>query len=56
MHLTNVQSGVNGFLDIARLTYKEANADAYQHVTGLGGEFIRPLRYHGLMQQKKSIV
>lgn len=56
MHLTNIQSGVNGFLDIARRTYKETSADAYQDVTRLGGEFIRPFRYHGLMQQKKPIV
>lgn len=31
-----VKSGVNGLLDVARQTYKEANADAYQHVTDLG--------------------
>ena len=31
------QSGVNGLLDVARQTYKEANSDAYQLVTGLGG-------------------
>ncbi|KAL9597492.1 MAG: hypothetical protein Q9219_005125 [cf. Caloplaca sp. 3 TL-2023] len=30
-----VKSGVNGFLDVARQTYKEANADAYQLVTDL---------------------
>ncbi|KAI4283437.1 MAG: hypothetical protein L6R38_002159 [Xanthoria sp. 2 TBL-2021] len=29
-------SGVNGLLDVARQTYKEANADAYQLVTDLG--------------------
>ncbi|KAL9025532.1 MAG: hypothetical protein Q9196_005661, partial [Gyalolechia fulgens] len=31
-----IKSGVNGFLDVARQTYKEANADAYQLVTDLG--------------------
>ncbi|KAL8879902.1 MAG: hypothetical protein Q9192_008136, partial [Flavoplaca navasiana] len=30
------ESGVNGLLDVARQTYKEANADAYQLVTDLG--------------------
>lgn len=29
-------------MDVARQTYKEANKDAYQLVTRLGGEFIRP--------------
>lgn len=54
--LTNVQSGVNGLLDVARQSYKEANTDAYQHVMGLGGEFIRLFGHHGLMQQKKPTV
>ncbi|KAL8713558.1 MAG: hypothetical protein Q9220_002420 [cf. Caloplaca sp. 1 TL-2023] len=31
-----VKSGVNGLLDVARQSYKEANADAYQLVTDLG--------------------
>ncbi|CAO1602016.1 MutS protein msh4 [Xanthoria calcicola] len=31
-----ISSGVNGLLDVARQTYKEANADAYQLVTDLG--------------------
>ncbi|KAL8867287.1 MAG: hypothetical protein Q9174_005758 [Haloplaca sp. 1 TL-2023] len=31
-----IRSGVNGLLDVARQTYKEANADAYQLVTDLG--------------------
>ncbi|KAL8734427.1 MAG: hypothetical protein Q9181_003207 [Wetmoreana brouardii] len=31
-----IKSGVNGLLDVARQTYKEANADAYQLVTDLG--------------------
>lgn len=53
--LTNAQSRVNGLLDVARQTYKEANADAYQLVTELGGEFFffRPFDGHVLMQQKK---
>ena len=35
--ITNfIQSGVNGLLDVARQTYKEANADAYQSVTDEG--------------------
>lgn len=33
-----VKSGVNGLLDVARQTYKESNADAYQLVTDLGTE------------------
>lgn len=37
--LTNAQSRVISLLDIARQTYKEANADAYQLVIELGGEF-----------------
>ncbi|KAL2045346.1 hypothetical protein ABVK25_012186 [Lepraria finkii] len=31
-----VKAGVNGLLDVARQTYKEANADAFQLVTDLG--------------------
>lgn len=31
-----VKSGVNGLLDVARTTYKEAMEDAYQHSTELG--------------------
>ncbi|WPH01153.1 Hypothetical protein R9X50_00398800 [Acrodontium crateriforme] len=31
-----VKSGVNGLLDVARQTYKEAMSDALQHVTALG--------------------
>ena len=31
-----MKSGVNGLLDVARQTYKEANSDAYQMVTDLG--------------------
>ena len=34
--LITKQSGVNGLLDVARQTYKEVNADAYQLVTELG--------------------
>ncbi|KAH7077239.1 muts domain V-domain-containing protein [Paraphoma chrysanthemicola] len=34
-----VKSGVNGLLDVARTTYKEASEDAYQHCTELGQEF-----------------
>lgn len=30
-----VKSGVNGLLDVARTTYKEAMEDAYQHATEL---------------------
>ena len=30
------KAGVNGLLDVARQTFKEANADAYQLVTDLG--------------------
>lgn len=30
-----VKSGVNGLLDVARTTYKEATEDAYQHCTEL---------------------
>ena len=35
-HLT-IQSGVNGLLDVARQTYKEANMDVYQLVEQLSG-------------------
>lgn len=51
--LNDVQSGANGFLDVARQTYKESNKDAYQLVTSLSSEFIRPFGDHWLMQQKK---
>ncbi|KAF1845858.1 DNA mismatch repair protein muts [Cucurbitaria berberidis CBS 394.84] len=34
-----VKSGVNGLLDVARTTYKEATEDAYQHCTELGQEY-----------------
>lgn len=30
---------MNGLLDVARQTYKEANMDAYQHVEELCGEY-----------------
>lgn len=33
-----VKSGVNGLLDVARMTYKEAMTDAYQHITDLAEE------------------
>jgi DNA mismatch repair protein MSH4 len=35
-----VKSGVNGLLDVARTTYKEASEDAYQHCTELGRKII----------------
>ncbi|KAJ4380241.1 MutS protein msh4 [Didymella sp. IMI 355093] len=34
-----VKSGVNGLLDVARTTYKEATEDTYQHCTELGDEY-----------------
>ncbi|EDU45523.1 DNA mismatch repair protein mutS [Pyrenophora tritici-repentis] len=34
-----VKSGVNGLLDVARTTYKEATEDAYQHSTELSHEY-----------------
>lgn len=34
-----VRSGVNGLLDVARTTYKEATEDVYQHSTEIGGDF-----------------
>lgn len=34
-----VKSGVNGLLDVARTTYKEATEDAYHHCTELGQEY-----------------
>lgn len=34
-----VRSGVNGLLDVARTTYKEAMEDAYQHSTELSQEY-----------------
>lgn len=33
-----VKSGINGLLDVARTTYKEASEDAYQHSTELSGK------------------
>ncbi|KAK0870903.1 MutS protein msh4 [Friedmanniomyces endolithicus] len=38
-----VKSGVNGLLDVARLTYKEAMTDALQHMTDLAEEHNLPL-------------
>ncbi|KAI4211373.1 MAG: hypothetical protein LQ351_005799 [Letrouitia transgressa] len=38
-----VKSQVNGLLDVARQTYKECNADAYQMVTNLGQTHDLPL-------------
>lgn len=35
-----VKSGVNGLLDVARTTYKEATEDAYQHSTELSRKMI----------------
>ena len=34
-----VKSGVNGLLDVARTTYKEASDDVYQHYSDLGQEY-----------------
>ncbi|KAH4123620.1 hypothetical protein HBI49_025660 [Parastagonospora nodorum] len=34
-----VKSGVNGLLDVARTTFKEASEDAYQHCSELGQEY-----------------
>ncbi|KAF2854803.1 DNA mismatch repair protein-like protein MutS [Plenodomus tracheiphilus IPT5] len=34
-----VRSGVNGLLDVARTTYKEATEDAYQHSNELSAEY-----------------
>ncbi|KAF2441187.1 hypothetical protein P171DRAFT_419370 [Karstenula rhodostoma CBS 690.94] len=34
-----IKSGVNGLLDVARTTYKEAMEDAYQHATELSEEY-----------------
>lgn len=39
-----VKSGVNGLLDVARTTYKEATEDAYQHCTELGRK--KPPRFY----------
>lgn len=39
-----VKSGVNGLLDVARQTYKEAMSDALQHITDLGEEHGLPLQ------------
>lgn len=42
-----VKSGVNGLLDVARTTYKEASEDAYQHCTELSREQrVRHLKKH----------
>ena len=39
-----VRSGVNGLLDVARQTYKEAMTDALQHITDLAEEHNLPLQ------------
>lgn len=39
-----VRSGVNGLLDVARQTYKEAMTDALQHITELAEEHNLPLQ------------
>jgi hypothetical protein len=36
--LTRAKSGINGLLDVARQTYKEANMDVYQLVDELIGK------------------
>ncbi|KAK3045061.1 hypothetical protein LTS18_014664, partial [Coniosporium uncinatum] len=38
-----IKSGVNGLLDIARQTYKEASEDAFQHVNTMREEYELPL-------------
>ena len=40
-----VKSGVNGLLDVARTTYKEATEDAYQHMTELSRKMLYILSY-----------
>jgi DNA mismatch repair protein MSH4 len=42
-----VKSGVNGLLDVARTTYKEAMEDAYQHATELSGKMTATLAFNG---------
>lgn len=39
-----VKSGVNGLLDVARTTYKEATEDAYQHSSELSSKKAHPAR------------
>ncbi|KXL48791.1 MAG: hypothetical protein FE78DRAFT_86832 [Acidomyces sp. 'richmondensis'] len=39
-----VKTGINGLLDVARLTYKEAMADALQHIADLVDEHNLPLQ------------
>jgi DNA mismatch repair protein MSH4 len=39
-----VRSGVNGLLDVARQTYKEAMTDALQHITDMAEEHNLPLQ------------
>ncbi|KAH7131986.1 DNA mismatch repair protein MutS [Dendryphion nanum] len=47
-----VKSGVNGLLDVARTTYKEATEDAYQHSTELSEQYDVPinLKYENTRQ------
>lgn len=47
-----VKSGVNGLLDVARTTYKEATEDAYQHSVELSREMI--YTYHSDDSQTNS--
>jgi DNA mismatch repair protein MSH4 len=39
-----VKSGVNGLIDVARQTYKEAMTDALQHIAEIGDEHSLPLQ------------
>ena len=39
-----VKSGVNGLLDVARQTYKEAMSDTFQHISDLSDEHSLPLQ------------
>lgn len=43
-----VKSGLNGLLDIARMTYKESMEDSYQYVTELGRKVASSSAFFGL--------
>lgn len=36
--LTSDQAGINGLLDVSRVTYREAVEDAYKHMKELNGK------------------
>jgi DNA mismatch repair protein MSH4 len=50
-----VKSGVNGLLDVARTTYKEASEDAYQHCSDLGRKRFEVKQWRYLTDHDRGI-